>query len=370
VFLSLCSGAVAAHAADRGQMAASEVTRYPDPATDFEVSRLTDPAVANWLPPVSGRPISRNGNSLVYASARSGSLQAWRLDVKSGQSRQITQADALVPTSLSLMGDEKSVCYVAGNAVWQTSMSSLKSHEVYRVPEGFRTEAEPRPSGSVTSPGVGFATTDDGLHAVLVESSRTASRLRLIDLRTGAATTTAESFEAISDPLPRPRRAGILYHRAGRELWVVNFDGQQNRRLRLAPGVIGPAAWSRDGRTAFYLNYPDEPRQLYKLREVTPDTNEDRQLAATTQYVSFGSNADSSVFVGASGSKASPYVLLLVRSVRRELTLCEHRASDPRLVSPQFSPNSQRVFFQSDRHGKMAIYSMRVEKLVEETEAS
>jgi oligogalacturonide lyase len=86
--------------------------------------------------------------------------------------------------------------------------------------------------------------------------------------------------------------------------------------------------------------------------------------------VSFGANADSSVFVGASGSKASPYLLLLVRSVRRELTLCEHRASDPRLVSPQFSPNSQRVFFQSDRHGKMAIYSMRVEKLVEETESS
>jgi oligogalacturonide lyase len=346
-----------AHAADRGQMAAPEVTRYPDPATDFDVSRLTNPAVANWLPPASGRPISRNGSFLLYASARSGSPQAWRMDLKSGQSRQITQADALVPTSLSLMGDEKSICYLAGNAVWQASMSSLKAHEVYRAPEGFTS-------------GAGFATTDDGLHAVLVESSRSASRLRLVDLRTGAASTAAESSEPISDPLPRPRRAGILYHRAGRDLWLVNFDGQQNRRLRLAPGATGSAAWSRDGRTAFYLNYPDEPHQLYKLREVTPDTNEDRQLAATTQYVSFGFNADSSVFVGASGSKASPYVLLLVRSVRRELTLCEHRASDPRQVSPQFSTNSQRVFFQSDRHGKMAIYSMRVEKLVEETELS
>jgi oligogalacturonide lyase len=360
VFLSLCSGVVAAHAADRGQTAASEVTRYPDPATDFEVSRLTNPEVANWLPPASGRPISRNGSFLLYASARSGSPQAWRMDLKSGQSRQITQTEGLVPTSLSLMADEKSICYLAGNAVWQASLSSLKAHEVYR------TETEPRPSGS----GVGFATTDDGLYAVLVETSRTVSRLRLLDLRTGTATTAAESSEPISDPLPRPRRAGILYHRAGRDLWLVNFDGQQNRRLRLAPGATGPAAWSRDGRTAFYLNYPDEPHQLYKLREVTPDSNEDRQLAATTQYVSFGSNADSSVFVGASGSKASPYVLLLLRSARRELTLCEHRASDPRLVSPQFSHNSQRVFFQSDRHGKMAIYSMRVEKLVEETEAS
>jgi oligogalacturonide lyase len=37
-------------------------------------------------------------------------------------------------------------------------------------------------------------------------------------------------------------------------------------------------------------------------------------------------------------------------------------------VNPMFSPNSQRIFFQSDRDGKMAIYAMVVEKLVAETE--
>ncbi len=77
---------------------------------------------------------------------------------------------------------------------------------------------------------------------------------------------------------------------------------------------------------------------------------------------------DSSVLVGASGSKASPYVLLLVRSVKRELTLCEHRASDPSRVTTIFSPNSQRIFFQSDQDGKMAIYAMLVDRLVETTE--
>src|SRR5262249_6141125 len=75
-----------------------------------------------------------------------------------------------------------------------------------------------------------------------------------------------------------------------------------------------------------------------------------------------------SVFVGASGSKASPHVLLLVRAVKRELTLAEHRASDARMVSPVFAPSSQRIFFNSDRHGKPAIYSMQIERLVEQTE--
>jgi oligogalacturonide lyase len=76
------------------------------------------------------------------------------------------------------------------------------------------------------------------------------------------------------------------------------------------------------------------------------------------------------VFVGASGSKASPYVLLLVRTVKRELTLAEHRASDPALVNPQFSPNSQQVFFASDLHGKPAIYRMDVDRLVSDTAQS
>jgi oligogalacturonide lyase len=166
----------------------------------------------------------------------------------------------------------------------------------------------------------------------------------------------------------RPRRAGISYRRANDELWVANFDGAQNRKLRVAEGATGPAFWSADGRSIFYLNYPADPKQLHSIRELVPDTNEERAVASTTQFVGFGGNGDSSVFVGASGSKASPYVLLLVRSVKRELTLCEHHASDPAQVNPVFSPNSQRIFFQSDRDGKMALYAMVVDRLVDETE--
>jgi oligogalacturonide lyase len=76
------------------------------------------------------------------------------------------------------------------------------------------------------------------------------------------------------------------------------------------------------------------------------------------------------VFIGASASKASPYVLLLVRAVKRELALAEHRASDAAMVTPLFAPNSQSVFFVSDRHGKPAIYWMNVERFVSATEES
>jgi oligogalacturonide lyase len=57
----------------------------------------------------------------------------------------------------------------------------------------------------------------------------------------------------------------------------------------------------------------------------------------------------------------------MLRSVRRELTIAEHKASDANAVHVVFTPDSQRIFFQSDRQGKPAIYSMNVDRLVEKT---
>jgi len=345
--------AASAFAGDKGQIFPSELKRFKDLATEFDIYRLTDPANRSWLPR-SGRVISRNAGFLIYASDRSGAVQAYRLDLKTGQSHALTEASGLIPDSLSLTPDERSVCYLDGQLFMLVNLSNLRAREIYRLETGYQA-------------GRGLHLSDDGLYAALVEEKAGTSRVRLITMRTGSAATVTESAESISDPMPRPRRAGLLCRR-GDELWVVNFDGAQNRKLRLAPGGVGPAFWSADGRAVLYLNLPSDKTQLHNIREFIPDTNEDRLVANTTQLVSLSANADSSVFVGASGSKASPYLLLLVRSVKRELTLCEHRSSDPAETNPVFSPNSQRIFFQSDRDGKMAIYAMAVDRLVAVTE--
>ena len=341
--------------AEKSELVPSEIKRYKDAATEFDVYRLTDPAHESRLPSYYGRVFPRNGNSLIYSSDRSGSVQAYRLDLKNGQSRTLTEAGGLAADSLAL-ADERNICYLDGRSLFLANLGTLRTREVYRIDETFE-------------PGHGFSITEDGLYAALIEQKPGSSRLRLIAMRTGVATTLAEASDPISDPLPRPKRSGMLYRRGNHELWLVNFDGAQNRKLRLAEGSLGPAVWSADGRTVLYLNFPATAKQLNNIRECTPDTNDDKFISNTTQFVAFNRNGDSSVFIGASGSKASPYVLLLVRSVKRELTLCEHRASDPRITAPMFSPNSQRIFFQSDRDGKLAIYAMTVDRLVEATEA-
>lgn len=347
------AAAIAAEPAGKGRIFPSAVKRYPDPATEFPVVRLTDPGHTSALPAFYNRAVARRGNFLIYSSDFTGRLEAFRLDLKNGQSRQLTEAEDLDPFSLTLIGDG-TLCFLDGNRLFSASLSNLRPREIYQIPEGFER-------------GPGTSVADDGQYSAIVERNGAHHRLQLIHMSSGTASTLVEADEEIRDPIPRPRRASVLYRRAG-AVWLVNHDGQQNYRLRLAEGETGPALWSPDGRSVLYLNYPSDPHKLHNLREFIPDTNEDKMIANTTQYTHFGVNADASVFVGASGSKASPYVLLLVRAVKREMTLAEHRSKNPSIVAPIFSPNSQRIFFASDQHGKPAIYTMSVEKFVEETD--
>jgi oligogalacturonide lyase len=235
-------------------------------------------------------------------------------------------------------------------------LNNLRDRELYQVP-----------AGSQRAPGL--APTVDGVSAVFVESSGSGSRVRSIALAKNIVSTVVEApFEA-SHAQPRPRRAQVLYRQGNEALWLVNLEGAQNRKLRTAPdGSIGAAMWAPNGRTILYLFVPDDRSKLIAIHEHTPDENLDKPIAPTSQFASFGTNSDATVFVGASRNIASPHILLLLRVTRRELTVCEHRSSDPFSVAPVFSHDSQGVYFQSDRHGKPALYRVQVERFVEKTE--
>lgn len=351
---SLTASGFAAEITGKGKVFPSAVKRYADGATEFVVTRLTDPAHSTLLPPVYARAVARRGNFLLCASDLTGRWEAFRIDMKSGQSRQLTDASDLDPSSLTLLPDDRGFCYFDGARLMSAGFSTLRARLIHELADGFER-------------GHGLTVAEDGQYAAIVSHKGVQHRLQLIHMPTGNATTLVDCPDEIRDPIPRPRRASVLYRRAG-GAWLVNYDGKQNYRLRIADGETGPALWSPDGRDVLYLNFPADPHKLHNLREFTPDSNEDRAIADTSQFVQFGPNADASVFVGASGSKASPHILLLVRSVKRELTLAEHRSTNPAIVSPIFAPNSQRIFFGSDLHGKPAIYTMSVEKFVEETD--
>lgn len=342
---------------EKGKNFPSDWNSYSDPATEFEVIRLTDPAYSSHLPWYYNRALSRRGGFLLFWSDRTGSSQAFRMDLRSGERKQLTQAEALDGASLALQPDERTFTVFDGPSLRFVNIANLRDREVYHIEEGWTR-------------GVGTSVTGDGVHAIIPEIREQTCRLRLLHIAKAAVSTVAETTFPVAHPIPRPRRAQILYRQGNEALWLVNFDGRQNRRLKTAAdGALGPAFWAPNGRTILYLHIPVDSTKLVAIREHTPDENLDKPVSPTSQFAHFGCNSDTSVFVGASRNRNSPHILILLRATHRELTLCEHASSDPSAVAPIFSPDSQRIFFTSDRDGKPAVYRVRVERFVEKTDS-
>jgi len=329
---------------------------YADPATEFLVERLTNPAHSSFLPPPHGRALARKGGFLLLASDRSGSFQLYRMDERTGECEQLTEASSLDPRAFTLTADDRGFCYFDGPTLYRASLRNLKARAIYRVPEGWRREP-------------GFGLSPDGRHLAIVESRAGRWSLRMIRTSNGNALTLVERPAPMGDPAPGLREQQVLYLHEG-SLWLASRRPQTHQPLPAPAGRVLQAFWSSDGLRVIYLHQPAERGKLSALREYELRTGVDRLVASTSQFASFAVNSDESVFLGASGSVASPYVLLLLRMTRRELTLCEHGAADAARVRPTFSADSRRIYFQSDREGKPALYRMNVERLVEPTDSS
>jgi oligogalacturonide lyase len=346
--------AVAFTAEDTLAVIPSEKRGFHDPATEFDLTRLTDPEKSNcWLPRPPLKALSRGDSFLLYCSDRSGSPQAWRMDLRSGESRQLTTAAAMIPSTLTFGPADRSVLYFD-----RSSLISLQPRPktLYTIEPGW-------------SFGGQFAISANGSRAAVAEERNGMVRLRVVDLGRGGADTLLESPEPIRFLRFRPRRDGLLYGHSG-NMALIGFDGRGNRNLQIAAGSVIDAQWSADGHVAHYLSVPSDSAKATQLREYLPDSAEDKLIGPTTQFASFARNGDSSVFAGISGSKGSPYILLLLRSARRELTVAEHKASRVSRSAVIFAGNSQRLYYETDRQGRSAIYTIALERFVEKTDIS
>jgi oligogalacturonide lyase len=341
----------------RGAAFPPDARKYADAATDLEVYRLTDASYSSTLPAWYNRSFTRGGGELLFCCDRAGAPQAFLMELRNAETHQLTEAEDLDGDSLSLAAADRSFCYFAGRSLRVSVLATLLERELYGIEEGWER-------------GAGSSVDREGLQAYFVERRGDGARLRTVALSNGKARTVLEGPAGIAEPIARPGRPQVLYRQGDQALWLAAIEGKGgNRRLKLADGRIGPANWSPDGKTILYLHFPADPAQLNAIREYTPETDSDALVAGTSQFVNFGFNRDTSVFVGASRNTASPVVLILLRTTRRDLTLCEHRASHPETVAPRFSPDSQKIYFQSDRDGKPAIFGLTVDRLVEKTEA-
>src|SRR5271169_1245207 len=111
---------------DKGKNFPPEWKRYSDPATEFDVYRLTNPAFSSYLPAYYNRAISKRQGFLLFSSDHTGSKQVFRMDLKLGEIRQLTQAQDLDEASLALLPDDRGFCFFDGPSLRMASLSNLR----------------------------------------------------------------------------------------------------------------------------------------------------------------------------------------------------------------------------------------------------
>jgi oligogalacturonide lyase len=323
-----------------------EFVAMVDPVTENLVIRLTNPTYTSINPPAQNHHVSSKSRFVLYGSDRGGTMCPYHLDLKTAVAKQLADAPAFRPDTLAMDIEERNAIFVAGEALQQVSLGNLKT----------RTLAE-----DVSD----FHMNGSGNTLVVLRKGK------LERLDGGSGTFLADNVTARGIVSPAGNNVCFARQEGASEtsLWRVATEG--GAPVRLAQGAVSCPFWNPDGGSLLFLRQmPSDRGTLTMLREISLDGRDEGTVSPTSQFVSFAPNADGTVYIGASRSKAQPTVVLLLRSVRREMTLCEHHSSQPDLVRPVFSPNSRRVYFASDRHGKPALYVVNVELLVEPTEGS
>jgi oligogalacturonide lyase len=329
--------------------AIGKFVRFFDPVTETPVVRLTDPAFNSSLPAPTNRFISVKSRYLLFSSDQDGHYAPFQLNLRTGALEKLIQPADLATHSLCLDEAQKAIYFLDGNKLVEFTYAGRKS----------RTLVE----------GVSDFSMGRGLSELVL--------LRGGQLEFWPSGAAYAPHAAVSWCLIRPGGKGCpfgLTDGAGaQQFWYLpSSQSGQNARdpVMLAQGNISNPVWSPGGESLLFLReVPTGTASVPEIHSVNPETATEQRITSTSQFAAFSPNADGSVFIGASRSKAQPFVTLLLPSVQRELALCEHRAKDPKSVSPVFSPDSRRVYFQSDHTGKSTLFSVNVELLIEPTAA-
>ncbi len=141
------------------------------------------------------------------------------------------------------------------------------------------------------------------------------------------------------------------------DLWVVDSDGENLRRLTNHQSISLSPAWSPEGRRVLYTSYRSGLPRIYEL---DLETGAEKQVPAprTGDYFTpaYHPDGETVAFAVVGGGRSGIFTYNLVRDCCFQ-TLTEGRSED---ISPAFSPDGSRLVFNSNRLGVGApqIYLM------------
>lgn len=145
-------------------------------------------------------------------------------------------------------------------------------------------------------------------------------------------------------------------HGKGKEIYLMDYDGQRVRRLTTTSTINITPAWSVDGQRLAFVSWRDGRPGIYFL-----DT-EGKLARVPTNPSELNSSPDWSpdgrkiVYTSVADGNAEIFILDLTTGANRRLT-----RSNAIETSPAWAPNGREIAFTSDRSGSPQIFIMDVD---------
>jgi TolB protein len=154
----------------------------------------------------------------------------------------------------------------------------------------------------------------------------------------------------------RERTSGPLGPREVKEIWIADYDGDNQRRITSSRQLNTNPAWSPDARAVAYTSW----------RRVTPDIFVSLIYQGVLENPSKGEGSNFMPVYSPDGSRIA---FVSTRAGNMEIFVMNADGSNPRQltnhpaydVTPTWSPTGAQLAFTSDRSGKPQIYVMNAE---------
>lgn len=139
----------------------------------------------------------------------------------------------------------------------------------------------------------------------------------------------------------------------GKELFIADYDGANERQLTNNGSINISPFFSPDGKDVYFTSYVDGDPQLYKVKVENAKVSRVADFPGLIAAPSLSPDGDKIACVLTKDGNSEIYVLDLEGRVIKRLT--HHRAIDS---APSWSPDGYSLVFSSDRTGRPQLYIM------------
>ena len=300
---------------------------------------------------------------LVFASKRTGDMNLFDIDLRTGNIRQLTDGKKIKARGAAYSSATNEVYFGQGREVKALDVHTLRERTLYHIPAGYNIAA----SLSVNNDGsvIAFAllskptpdTKPDLYHSIITT----------VNTMSGYAHEVTKEDTYISHVVINPvDSTKILYCHEGswdtvaQRMWYVNQDGTGKIALRKEenPALrVGHEYWFKDGKKVGYQIGKQDKKKYIGVLDITTKDYYEYPFAEDKHTQC---NSRGNLFVG-DGMPKDPSISLyrIDGNTLKRSVLFRHDSSysgEDQHPHPVFSPDDKTIFFTTDREGDSNIY--------------